>query len=253
MSQKRKTTIPRNYSCRNDEMRPLALIYIDRFKIASELQAFTAKDPDVNAAWLVLFTESAEKVNKIVPSKSITKSNSDVTKGITVLSKNVVSYGKELTYWLNKLFIGQSGFIDSFPIIAANDEMRRGNTEGMLDHVATIIQLIEKPETLAALSASAWPPTNLTNYKALGSEVEALNTQQENAKNLIPENTDNATTVRNECYSYIQTILALNDLVYKESNPEKYRTYQLATVLRKIRPAVAPKAKAAKAKEPRTL
>lgn len=246
MAKKRITTVARNFACRNDEVRPLALIYIERFNTGSELAAFTAKDPDVNAAWLANFKTSADQLLSVVPSKSIKKSNSDLTADIATLSKKVVSYGKELTYWLNKVFGDQPGLIASFPIIAANDKMRHGDTEGMLQEVSTIIQLIEKPENQAALTASAWPPVNLANYKSLNTQVESLNTKQEAAKHLIPENTDNATRLRNECYSYIRTILALNDLVHKDTNPEKYRSYQLATVLRKIRPAAAAKPKAKK-------
>lgn len=238
---KRKNKVLRTFSCKNEEVRPLALIYLEDLKTASNLKAFTDFDPSVNAAWVVSFKTDTDALDNIVPSATITASNKSMKTSIDDLSKKSVEYGKVLSYWLAEAFKTDPDQAAAFPIVAANDMMRKGDTEGMLGKVGTIINLINKPENMAALTATAWPPANLANYQALKQTVETLNTKQENAKRLVPENTDAAMTMRNTCYAYIQKILKLNDIVHKGTNPAKHRSYQLAPLTSQIRSAAAPK------------
>lgn len=231
----RKTAIAKTYSCKDDEVHPIALIYHKRLSDPAELAAFAAEDPGINAAWLASFKSSADVLLNIRPSKTIQKENSDLTKAINKASKSCVEYGGRLSYWLPKAFPGESGIIDSFGVIAANNLMRSGDTEGMLKAVLNIVNQIKKHQ--AKLAATAWPPSNLADYQSLLTTVEDLNTTQEANKPHIAANTDQATTLRNTCYSYVQTLLRLNDIVHKKSNPQKHRSYQFTTILKQIRPS----------------
>ena len=243
----RTTAVKKNYSCKNDEVRPLGLIYIKTFEDDStELAAFTAKDPAVNATWLKQFETDNAEIKKIRPSAKIKKENSDITLNIKAACKKCVEYGSELLYWLPQAFPDNPGTVDSFGVIEANDKMRSGDTEGTIDEVRSVINTIIQNQF--QLQTTAWPVTNLANYESLLTTVEALNTDQEINKKLVPENTDSATTLRNKVYSYIQTILQLNELVYKNTNPQKHKSFQLATLLRQIRPAVSAKPAAKKPK-----
>ena len=235
MSQ-RKTAIAKAYSCKDDEVRPIALVYHKRLSAdPAELAAFTAEDPAINAAWLTGFKTATDALTNVRPSKAIQKENSDLTKNIDAASKNCVEYGKRLSYWLPKAFPGEPGIIDSFGVVAANKLMRSGDTEGMLKAVQNIVNQITKHQ--AKLAATAWPPANLTDYQNLLSTVEDLNSSQETNKLHIPANTDQATKLRNSCYSYVQNLLQLNDIVHKKSDPQKHRSYQFATILKQIRPS----------------
>ena len=237
---KRKTAVAKAYTCKHEEIRPLALVYVSRLAAdPAELAAFTAENPAINAAWLGNFLLATKAISNIVPTATIKKENSDHTLKIGKTSKLCVSYGTRLSYWLEKICKEEPGKIKSFGVIAANDKMRSGDTEGMLESVQNVINQIIKNQ--ADLAATAWAVSNLTDYQNLLTNVEALNTEQEKNKLDIPGNTDAAVTLRNTCYSYIQTILKLNNIVHKEGNPEKHRSYQVTTLLKQIRSASAPK------------
>jgi hypothetical protein len=245
----RTTAVAKTFSCNNDEVRPLALVYIKTFKDSpAELAAFTAKDPSVNAAWLTQFETDNDELTKIVSSATIKKENSDLTLGIKEASKRCVEYGTELSYWLPKAFPNNPGTVASFGVVEANNKMRSGDTEGTIDKVRNVVNTIIKNQV--QLQTTAWPVANLANYESLLTTVEALNTEQENNKKLVPENTDSSTTLRNKVYSYIQTILQLNDIVHKNTNPQKHKSYQLATLRKQITVSIKPKTDASKKPTP---
>jgi hypothetical protein len=231
----RPITVKRTYSPINSsEMKPIGLIYKELLAAAGVLALFTAKDASVNGTWVTAFDAAITGVGNISPSKVIIKLNKDITKGIKDNSKKSVLYGKTLTYYLKKAFAGQPGLIESFPVVAANDKMRLGETEGLLDDLNTIIEQLTDTTNNAALVAAGWPAANLTDYEGLKTTVEDLNTQQELAKKKVPENTDAAINVRNLCYSYIQTLLTLKDIVYYD-DLQKRHEWALATNLNQIR------------------
>ena len=222
---------------KNNEVKPVALIYKGMLSASGVLTLFTAKDASVNPTWVTAFTVSIDAVGNIVPSKVIISTNKDITLSIKENSKSSVKFGKTLSYWLKKAFPNQPGLIGSFPVVAANDKMRQGDTEGMLDELNTIIEQIGANQT--ALTAAGWPAQNLADYEGLHDSVETLNTQQELAKKLIPENTDAAIMTRNQCYSYIQTLITLKDIVYYENLQKRY-AWALATNLNQIRSGGTP-------------
>jgi hypothetical protein len=230
-----RTTAKANYRpIKNSEMKPIALVYKGMLTQPGVLVLFTNEDGTVDATWVTDFTASITAVGNIVPSRTIVLLNKDITKSIKENSKKSVKYGKKLTYYLDKAFVGQSGLKASFRVIEVNDKMRLGETEGMLDELNTLIQQVTVPANNAALVAAGWPASNLADYVALKADVEALNTQQELAKKLVPENTDAAIGIRNTCYGFIKTLLRLKDIVYYE-NLQKRDSWALATNLEQIR------------------
>lgn len=237
----RPNKVKRNFGFKNEELRPLALIYLADLKVAANLAPYTGFDPSVNTAWVGNFQTATDALKNIVPSAIVARANKELKASIDDLSKKSVEYGKVLSYWLNEVYKDKPLKVATFPIIAANEAMRSGDTEAMLHQIGTIITLLGQADHQAALAASAWPASNLTNYQALYDTVEDLNTRQENAKRLIPENTDSAMTLRNECYAYIQKIIKVNEIVFKQSNPQRFKANQLSTLLGQIRSQSASK------------
>ena len=219
---------------KNSELKPVAEIYNGMLGQTGVLALFTAKDGTVNAGWVTNFGLAITAVGNIVPSKTITLTNKDITKSIRDNSKKSVKYGKVLTYYLKKAFPTQAGLRESFRVVQVNDKMRLGETEGMLFELNTLIQQVNLVSNNAALVAAGWPASNLTDYQGLMTDVGTLNTQQELAKKLVPENTDAATTTRNECYAYLQTLVALKEIVY-DDNALKKHEWAIATNLKQIR------------------
>lgn len=231
----RATAVKKVYSrISNSELKPVAEFYKGKLTAAGVLALFTAKDGDVDAGWVTDFENAITAVGNVVPSRTIIQTNKDITQSIKLNSKQSVMYGKVLAYYLKKAFSGQPGLIDSFPIVAANEKMRSGDTEGFLFEVNTIIQQLTVATNQAVLLAKNWPASNLTDYETLASSVSALNTQQELAKQLVPENTDAATTIRNECYGFIDTLVELKDIVYA-ADKQKRHDWALSTILNQIR------------------
>lgn len=230
---KRISTVKATYKPINtSELKPVADIYVKLVEPAAVLALFTAADPGIDATWVTNFKASITAVEKIVPSKTIAKKNKDTTNAIKLNSKNCVKYGKTLSYWLEKAFAGQTGLIESFGVVAANDKMRLGETEGLLFDLKNIVDQITANKT--ALVAAGWPVSNLTDYDGLYATVSSLNTQQELNKKLIPENTDAATLLRNSCYSYIQTLITVKDMVYYEDLTKRHE-WAVSTNLNQIR------------------
>jgi hypothetical protein len=235
MSERPDAVKPTYRPVKNSEMKPVAEIYKELMSGTGVLADFTAKDSHVDSAWMTAFGTSITAVGNIVPSRTIIKLNKDITKSIKDNSKKSVEYGKTLSYWLKKAFPTQPGLIETFPIFQANDKMRLGETEGFLFDLNTIIQQIVANQT--ALATAGWPASNLADYQALRTAVNALNVQQELAKKLVPENTDAAMLVRNHCYSYVQTAVTLKDMVYY-SDKLKRHLWALSTNLNQIRSGV---------------
>lgn len=229
----KRPNVPRNYKpIADSEMTTIAQLYYAFISSPTELAKFTAADAGVDAAWLTNFNTSITNVGNIVPSKTVLLKNKDVTATIKTNSKASVKYGKVLTYWLEKTFTGQTGLIASFGVVATNDKMRAGETEGLLTDVKNIVDQINLNK--AALLLKGYPASNLADYEGLYSVVDALNVQQELNKKLVPENTDAAILLRNVCYSYIQTLLTLKDIVYYEDLNKRHE-WALATNLNQIR------------------
>ena len=219
---------------KNSELKSVAEIYNGMLGKPGVLAQFTAKDAAVDGTWVTNFGLSITAVGNIVPSRTISLTNKDITKSIKDGSKLSVKYGKVLTYYLKKAFPNQAGLIESFRVVEANKKMRNGETEGMLFELNTLIQQVNVTANKNALIAAGWPVSNLADYVALMGSVDTLNTQQELAKKLIPENTDDAVTVRNTCYGFIKTLLALKDIVYYEQL-QKRHDWALTTNLNQIR------------------
>lgn len=217
---------------KNDEMEPLAEVYAGMLGEPGVLALFSAEDATVDGVWMAAFESAIAAVGNIVASRTIIQLNRDVTSEIRKHSKRSVKYGKVLSYFLRKAFKGQAGLIDSFGVVRANNKMRSGDTEGFAFEVNTIIQQIGANE--AALVAKGWKVQNRSDYEELARSVMELNTKQELAKQLVPDNTDSATRVRNECYGFIQTLLRLKDIVYYEER-EKRRQWMVATILKHMR------------------
>lgn len=223
---------------RNSELKPIAEIYRGLITKPGVLGLFTAEDGSVNAAWVTAFTGSITAVGNIVPSRTIILLNKDITKSIKDKSKKSVKLGKVLTYYLKKAFAGQAGLIESFRVFEVNERMRLGETEGMLFELNTLIQQVTVPANNTALVAAGWPVSNLTDYETLRTEVGTLNTQQELAKKLVPENTDASMVLRNTCFGHIQTLVALKDIVYYEDALQRH-SWAITTNLNQVRQEAA--------------
>lgn len=229
----RKTTVKPIFNMKISELPAVALIYHAILSIAGELDPFTSKDNSINRIWLDGFKISISNVKNIVPAKTIIKETKNLTSKIKTNSKQSVLLGNELTYWLNKTFENKLGTIDSFPIIEANDIMRSGDTEGLVEHLNTILEQITAHET--ELTTEGYPLTNKNEYQTLHDMIQDLNTEQELQKMLVPDHTDKATIIRNTCYIHIKTILDINNFLYKNSNPEKYRSFLRSTIINRMR------------------
>jgi hypothetical protein len=232
----RPNAVPREYQpARNSEVKPVALIYKSKLTATGVQAAFEAENSTVDAQFVLDFADSIIALDSIVTAATIRSTNRDITKGILDASKKSVKYGKKLTLFLEKAFLpAQPGLFASFPVVAANDKMREGDTEGFLELVQTIINQINVPANKTALQAKGWPVQNLTDYQNLHTTVETLNTQQELAKQFIPENTDAATTVRNNCWKFVKELVKTKDLVYDEQPLQKHN-WMVKTILNQIR------------------
>lgn len=213
-------------------MKPVAEIYLELISASGVLALFAAEDVSMDAGWIAGFGNAIKAVGEIVPSRTIRKENTDITRGIKSNSKKSVLYGKTLMYWIKKVFADKAGLMESFPVAEANRKMHLGDTEGMLYAVQTIIKQIVANQ--GALVAGGWKVQNLTNYQNLLDGVFELNTQQELAKKAIPENTDAARKIRNECYGFIQTLLELKEVVYYE-DLQKRHDWAVKTILKRMR------------------
>lgn len=232
MSRRPKTVIPAYRPIKTSELKPIAEVYKAMLAEPGVLALFETEDASVNASWVAAFEDSIQAVGNIVPSRVIMKTNKDLTKAIKEHSKKCVKYGKVLRYYLKKAFAGQPGLQNTFTVVEANNKMRQGDMEGFVAEVNTIVQQLVANE--AALIAAGWPVQNRINYESMKGLVEGLNTEQELAKMLVPENTDKAIATRNVCYGFIQTLLRLKDVVYYD-DLEKRHGWMVKTILKRMR------------------
>ena len=238
MSQRESAVKPLFRPIKISELQPVAEVYKGMLTKTGVQALFTAQDGTIDATWVTNFGNSITAVESIVPTRTVILLNKDIAKGIKDGSKNCVLYGKVLTYYLKKAFPNQPGLQQTFRVIEANEKMRRGETEGMLYEVNTLIEQVTDTTNNAALVAAGWPTSNLTDYQALRNSVKTLNLQQELAKKMVPENTDEATTIRNTCYGFVHTLVTLKDIVYY-TNPLQKHEWALTTNLKQIRFALS--------------
>lgn len=238
-----KTTVKAIYGqVRHSEIAPLALTFHERFTTEpTEFAPFTAYDKSVDTTWLGQFDTSIKATQRIKPASQIIREGKAITRSINDLSKTSVRLGRELTYWLKKAYQAAPppdtdlpSFLDTFPIIAANDAMRDGDTEGMLLHLGTIQQALQPH--LQQLTDLGYPSP--TAYQDLYDQVNTLNTRQTNHRLAIPAGTDQAQKQRNATYAFIRQILDLNDILPNRSETKKDE-YRVKNALSKMRAAKA--------------
>lgn len=241
-----KTAIKRDYSSiKHAEIAPLALTYHERFTTEpTEFASFTAYDKSVGAQWLTDFGLSIKATQQIKSTTQIIKEGKAITRQIDALSKTSVLIGRELTYWLKKAYQSDpttdlASLLETFPIIAANDAMRAGDTEGMLLHLGAIQQALQPH--LQPLTDLGYPSP--TAYPDLYAQVNALNTRQTNHRLAIPAGTDQAQRQRNHTYAFIRQLLDLNDILPSRSETKK-EEYRVKNALAKMRAAKAATTKA---------
>lgn len=247
-----QTTVPAIYGdVRHAEIAPLARTYYQRFKAdPNELAPFTAYDATVDTNWLKQFETSIKATERIKPAIQVRKEGAAITKQINELSKTSVRLGKELIYWLKQAYQTDPAtdlptLLDSFPIVAANDAMRLGDTEAMLLHLGAI-QLALAPH-LGKLTTAGYPSP--TAYADLATQISDLNTRQTNHLLAIPDGTDQAQRLRNDTYTYVRRLLDLNDIL-PDRTATKRAEYRVVNALKKMRAAL-PKP-APKPRKPKT-
>lgn len=219
---------------KTSEVKPVGAIYMKMLTAPGVVALLGGADPIIDTMFVTHFQTAIDNVGNIVPSKVIIKTNKDITKAIKDLSKKSVKYGMTLTVYLKKAYPNSPGKIESFPIVEANDKMRNGETEGLLDLLNTINEQITASIGDLTAPGIGYPLSNQTDYKKLYDDVFKKNDDQEAAKKLVPENTDAATLVRNTCYSYIQTLLTAKDIAYYEDKAKRHE-WAVTTQLNQMR------------------
>lgn len=107
--------------------------------------------------------------------------------------------------------------------------------EGLDGALSYLLKLLAMPANEGALAAQGHTPADTKAFADAQQQLSAFNTDQNTGLNATLELTDENIKAGNALWEYIVDVLGTGNLMYKESNPKKAKTYAVATLLKRIR------------------
>ena len=130
--------------------------------------------------------------------------------------------------------------VDDFGLSKVRNAITHGDLEGLdgaLDHLLTLLQT---PANATALTAQGHAPADTKAFTDARAQLATFNTTQNTNQNASLILTEDNTKAGNALWKYLVDVLGTGNLMYKETNPKKARTYAAATLLKRIRKERAP-------------
>jgi hypothetical protein len=226
----------RQFRCRIEELGPLdqmvrAIFLTNKSDYAKASPDYA--DPDFLKGW-----DGAQAAfEKLVPTTARRATDKEVTEAMTTVAKSLREPLNFLNIRLNRVAKDKSLTVaaDKFGLAEVRNEITTSDMEGLDGALKYLIQLLQMPQNLTALTAKGHTDVDTQAFIDARQQVRDLNTTQNSNQNAALELTEDNIKAGNALWAYVAEVLETGRLLYKESQPKKARTFTLATLMKRIR------------------
>lgn len=178
-----------------------------------------------------------ETFAELVPTGVRRASDKDVTKTMAQVAKGLRDPLNFLDLRLTRAAKkgGLTASAADFGLGKVRSEITTRDMEGLDSALGHLLQLVQAPANLAALTAQGHKADDTKAFADARKQLSDFNTAQNTNQNTALELTDENTKAGNALWEYITDVLGTGNLMYKETNPKKAKTFSMATLLKRIR------------------
>ena len=231
------TALPtRLFRCRLDELGPLSDMVQAMFS-TNEADFGKASpdyaDPDFLGGW----NKAKKAFDKVVPTGVHQALGKESTQTVAAVAKNLRDPLNWLNIRLNKAAQKKAltVAVDDFGLGQVRNEISTHDLEGLDGALNHLLQLVQEPQNLAALTAQGHAPADTKALADARQQLNGFNTARNQHQNAGLELTEENLVAGNALWHYLSDVLGTGNLMYKETQPKKARTFTLATLKKRIR------------------
>jgi|GEM_PF-4596025 len=226
----------RLFRCRLEELGPLDGMVQAMF--TANKADFGKASPDYAAAgYLPGWEAKRGAFRELVPTGVRRATDKEVTREMTQLAKKLRDPLNWLNIRLNR--VGKQGglttAVDDFGLSRVRAEISTRDMEGLDAALNHLIQLLQTPANEQALAAQGHTADDTAAFTAARTQISAFNVEQNSNQNSALELTEENIRAGNALWEYLVDVLATGNLMYKETNPTKAKTFSMATLLKRVR------------------
>ena len=227
----------RLFRCRLEELGPLDSMVQAMF--TANKADFGKASPDYAAAgYLPGWEEKREAFRELVPIEVRRATDKEVTREMTVLAKKLRDPLNLLNIRLNRAAKKANGLtttVEDFGLGRIRSKISTRDMEGLDAALNHQIQLLQTPANEQALAAQGHTADDTAAFTAARTQINAFNVAQNSNQNAALELTEENIRAGNALWEYLVDVLATGNLMYKETNPTKAKTFSMATLLKRVR------------------
>ena len=173
----------------------------------------------------------------LVPTGVRRASDKDVTKTMAQVAKGLRDPLNYLDLRLTRAAKkgGLTASAADFGLGKVRSEISTRDMEGLDSALGHLLQLVQAPANLAALTAQGHTAADTRALTDARQQLSDFNTAQNTSQNAALELSDENVKAGNALWEYITDVLGTGNLMYKEKNPKKAKTFSMATLLKRIR------------------
>ncbi len=190
-------------------------------------------DKDYLKGWDARKADFAE----LVPTGVRRASDKDVTKTMAQVAKSLRDPLNFLDLRLTRA--AKKGSLTAsaadFGLGKVRSEITTRDMEGLDGALGHLLQLVQQPANLAALTAQGHTAADTKALTDARQQLGDFNTAQNTNQNAALELTEENIKAGNALWEYVVDVLGTGALMYKETNPKKAKTFSMATLLKRIR------------------
>jgi hypothetical protein len=232
-----KNTLPaRLFRCRIEELGPVNDMVKAMF-IASQAD-FGKASPDYRGTDYLKGWNQAEKdFTNLVPTGVRRATDKEVTKAMNALSKSLRDPLNYLEIRLNRATIKKALANDQkdFGLAKVRTEISTRDMEGLDGALNTLLHMLALPANQQALAAQGHTDADTKAFQEARQQIFDFNTAQNSNQNSSLALTTENVAAGNALWAYTGDVLGTGFLLYKESQPQKARTFTMASLLKRLR------------------
>ncbi|GAB3571413.1 hypothetical protein [Hymenobacter daeguensis] len=226
----------RLFRCRLEELGPLNDMVLAMF--TANQADFGKASPDyLDKDYLKDWNARTEAFATLVPTGVRRASDKEVTKTMAQVAKSLRDPLNFLDLRLTRAAKkgGLTASVADFGLGKVRTEITTRDMEGLDSALGHLLQLVQQPANLAALTAQGHTPADTQALTDARQQLSAFNTAQNTNQNAALELTDENVKAGNALWEYIMDVLGTGALMYKETQPKKAKTFSMTTLLKRIR------------------
>ncbi len=233
----RTADLPRRlFRCRLEELGPVNDFVQAMF--GANQADFGKASPDFSDANYLKGWSGAKKTfDELVPIGVRRATDKEVTRAMTGLAKSL----REPLNWLD-IRLGRAEKKAALATAAADfglgtvrNEISTRDMEGLDGALNKLLQLVALPVNQAGLVAQGHTAADTKAFADARQQIAKLNLDQNSNENASLELTEENITAGNALWEYVGEVLEAGNLMYKETNPKKARTFTMASLLKRLR------------------